>query len=402
MPDDASIFDVAKRANCSIATVSNVLNGKGRVGTPTRKVVLKAVRELGYQPNSVGRSLRTRRTETLGLLFYPSCAQLFRNPFYAEVMEGLEETLLKASYHLLLAGYEASARISQVPSFVQQGKVDGMVLLGGFPSKIIHNFCELSTPSVLLDSNVEWPVDSVVSDGFSSEVRIVDHLVEYGHREIVMLAYDMEDYNIDQRVKGFLAGLQRHNIPGGNARVIRHALSHDDIYKALKVRLDAPNPPTAIVTINDTLAIAMMERLAQDGIAIPGQVSIVGYDDDKFSAETSPPLTTVRVDKKNLGEVGAELILKRIEEGDRPISKLALPTELVIRNSVRRHSPLSPAVSMRKYLAIIAFLFLAGGLRSLIGQAGVASQTGTCASNTALALAGNSVWAVLPGNLLLI
>jgi len=336
MSENASIFSVAKRAKCSIATVSNVLNAKGRVGTPMRKAVLKAVRELGYQPNSVGRSLRMRRTETLGLLFYPSCAQIFRNPFYAEVMEGLEETLLNTGYHLLLAGYEASVRASEVPDFVQRGKVDGMILLGAFPEKIIHNFCELSTPLVLLDSNVEWPVDSVVSDGFSAEVKIVAQLAEYGHREIVMLAYDMEDYNIDLRIKGFRAGLQKCGLRSGASVVIQRGVSHDEIYNAFKTRLQSANPPTAAVTVNDTLAIEIMERLVRDGIGIPEQVSIVGYDDDAFSASANPPLSTIRVEKKKLGQIGAKLILERIETPNRPVAKLTLPTELVIRESIRR------------------------------------------------------------------
>jgi len=336
MSENVSIFAVAKRAQCSIATVSNVLNRKGRVGAATRKAVLTAVEELGYRPNSMGRSLRIRRTETLGLLFYPSCAQVFRNPFYAEVMEGLEETLLKAGYHLLLAGYEASLRSSEVPSFLQRGKVDGMILLGGFPSKIIHQFCGMNTPLVLLDSNVDWPVDSVVSDGFSSEVKIVDYLVENGHREIVMLAYEMEDYNIELSIKGFLAGLQKHGIEGGEIKVIHHGVAHEEIYQALKKRLGSANPPTAVVTVNDTLAVVIMERLADDGFRVPEQVSIVGYDDDTFSSKAT--LTTIHVDKKKLGEVGAELILQRIEAADRPVAKLALPTELIIRNSVRRIS----------------------------------------------------------------
>ncbi|HEX4086669.1 MAG TPA: LacI family DNA-binding transcriptional regulator [Chthoniobacteraceae bacterium] len=335
MSDSTSIFSVAKRANCSIATVSNVINGKGRVGANTRKTVLKAVRELGYQPNSMGRSLRMRRTETLGLLFYPSCAQIFRNPFYAEVMEGLEETLLNTGYHLLLAGYEASVRSSEVPDFVQRGKVDGMILMGAFPGKIIHSFCELSTPLVLLDSNAEWPVDSVVSDGFSAEVKIVSHLVENGHKEIVMLAYNMEDYNIDLRIKGFLAGLEKNGLRANASSVIHHALAHEEIYTCLKARLNSPNPPTAIVTVNDTLAIVTEEWLKKDGFRVPDQISIVGYDDDPFSANANPPLSTVRVNKKKLGEAGADLVLKRIETPDRPIAKLALPTELVIRKSVR-------------------------------------------------------------------
>ena len=94
----------------------------------TRDTVLKAVDDLGYRTNSAGRNLRMRRTEILGLLFYPSCAQVFRNPFYSEVMEALEEKLARAGYHLLLAGYEASVRESKIPDFIRSGKVDGVAL----------------------------------------------------------------------------------------------------------------------------------------------------------------------------------------------------------------------------------------------------------------------------------
>jgi DNA-binding LacI/PurR family transcriptional regulator len=179
-------------------------------------------------------------------------------------------------------------------------------------------------------------VDSVVSDGFSSEVKIVDYLVENGHREIVMLAYEMEDYNIDLRIKGFLAGLQKHGLAGGETQVHRLGIAHEEIYQALKKRLGSANPPTAVVTVNDTLAVVIMERLADDGIRVPDQVSIVGYDDDTFSSEVAPALTTIRVDKKKLGEVGAELILQRVDAADRPVAKLALPTELIVRESVRQ------------------------------------------------------------------
>ena len=334
MKNKKSIFRVAERANCSISTVSNVLNNKGRFGKETRDAVLKAVQELKYRPNSIGRSLRLQLTETLGLLFYPSCAHIFRNPFYAEVMEGLEETLLKAGYHLLLAGYEASVQNSGVPDFLRRGKVDGMILLGAFPSKIIHSIYALDTPIVLLDSNVEWPADSVVSDGFSAEVKVVKYLHSLGHRRIVLLAYNMEDYNIDSRIQGFLAGLLQMGLPGGKKNVLREFVSHDDVYKALRKRLSGPNPPTAVVAINDTLAMEMMVRLAADGIRVPDQLSMVGYDNHAASSQTMPPLTTVRVDKVKLGQLGAELILKRIKEPDAPVVKLVMPAELVKRESV--------------------------------------------------------------------
>ena len=270
----------------------------------------------------------------LGLLFYPSCAQIFKNPFYAEIMEGLEEELTREGYHLLLAGYQVSVADSAIPSFLAQGKVDGMILLGRFPATIIQSFSRVSAPLLLLDSNVEWPIDSVISDGFSAEINVVNYLYSRGHRNIVMLAYDMEDYNIDLRVQGFLEGLAQCGITANAESVVREMLSHDEIYSALRQRLDRPDPPTAIVTINDTLALAMIKRLTDDGIKVPEQLSIVGYDDDNVMVDNRPFLSTVRVNKKELGRNGAELILRRVTSPAAPVVKLRLPVEFVARESV--------------------------------------------------------------------
>ncbi|MDR0532992.1 MAG: LacI family transcriptional regulator [Verrucomicrobiales bacterium] len=339
-----SIFEVARQSNCSIATVSNVLNNKGRVSKEKRKKILQVVAKLGYQVNSVGRNLRIRRTETFGLLFYPSCAEIFKNPFYAEVMQGLEAQLTRVGYHLLLAGYETSTTNSPIPNFLLSGKVDGMILLGRFPSEIIQVFHERKTPLLLLDANVEWPVDSIVSDGFSAGLQIVKHLADKGHRRIVMMAYEWEDYNIDLRIQGFLSGLQEQGLPGDEKSVIRHpgddqsvtrqGTSHDAMYQSLKERLKGPNAPTALVAVNDTLAIDMVHRLLRDGIRVPEQLSVVGYDDDEMAQNLVPALTTIRVNKQELGRVGAELILKRATQPKTPVSKLRLPVELVERGSV--------------------------------------------------------------------
>jgi LacI family transcriptional regulator len=273
-----------------------------------------------------------QRTETLGLIFYPSCAEIFRNPFYADVMEGLEAALLKAGYSLLLAGFDTSS--IEAPGFLQQGKVDGLILLGRFPSEIIQRFCQFGTPLVLLDSNAGWSADSVVSDGFSAEVNVVAHLHRLGHRQIRFLAYSHEDSNIDLRVQGFLEGLRQMGLPGGTKSVIREFMSHDDIYSALRKSLEGPHPVTAAVAVNDTLAMEMMSRLAADGIRVPEQLSIVGYDDDQGSAKCIPSLSTVRVNRLQLGQVGAEIIINRINTPGLPVIKSILPVEFVARESV--------------------------------------------------------------------
>jgi LacI family transcriptional regulator len=218
MTKKESIVLVAEQAGCSVATVSNVLNNKGRVGAATRENVLLAVKDLKYQPNSMGRGLRLQQTETIGLLFYPSCSEIFRNPFYAEVVEGIEIALQKAGYDLLLSSYEASHKFSKVPDLLSRGKADGLILLGAFPLEILRAICKQKAHLVLIDSNADLPVNTIGTDGFSAELNIVKHLYSLGHRRILFLGYNFELPNIDFREQGFLAGLQQTGLKGGKKR----------------------------------------------------------------------------------------------------------------------------------------------------------------------------------------
>jgi len=125
-----NIKDVAQEAKCSIATVSCVLNNRGRIGKATQKRVREACKKLGYYPSAAGRNLRSRRTESIGILFYPSCAHIFHDVFYSEIMEGLEEELTNANQNLLLAGYDISTQHDDLPKFIREGSVDGVILMG--------------------------------------------------------------------------------------------------------------------------------------------------------------------------------------------------------------------------------------------------------------------------------
>lgn len=331
---NVSILTVARKAGCSIATVSNVLNSKGRFGAAKRRKVLRAVKKLGYKPSLASRNLRHLKSEMVGLFCYSSCLQVLRNPLYAEIMEGLEERLTREGYNLLLVSYQGFMEHNPVPDFLIQGKVEGMILMGGFPSSIVGNFCKVSSPVLLLDSEMEWPIDSIISDGFTAEANVVKHLVALGHRKIVMLAYKTEDSNIQLRKDGFLNSLQTFKIDGGANNVIDHLLSDNDIYAALRTRLKSANPPTAIVAAQNNLATAMIERLTAEGIRVPEDLSFVGYDNHVPSTNDPPFLSTVRVNRKALGQIGADLILKRIASRDTSIVKLRLQTEFVLGNSI--------------------------------------------------------------------
>jgi len=329
-----TITDVARACGCSIATISLVLNGRGKVSAATKKRVLKTAERLGYVPNLAGRSLRTQRTNTIGLFFYPSCAQLFRNVFYAEIMESLEQRLGGVGYDLLLCGSDFSRDENRPVSLLTRRRVDAAIMLGAFPSKLIERLHRLKTPLLLLDSNHdELPIDSVTTDGFSAGKMVVGHLYERGHRNILMLAYDLEDYNIDMRARGFLAALKEHQLPTKDSLIRNFTRDREGLPSLLK-RLKSSSPPTAVVCVNDTLAAFMLQGVRAAGFKVPADVSFVGYDDDTYARECIPALTTVAVNKVDLGSEGAEIVRRRIEQPDAPISKARLPVHLIERESV--------------------------------------------------------------------
>ena len=313
--------------------MSCAINGKGRVNPQTRRRILAACTALGYAPNAAGRHLRLQRTETIGLLLYPTCASEFRNSFAAEVIEGLENRLIEANYHLLLGGYHPQADAGGVPQFIGQGRVDGAVLLGKYPEQVLSALAALPLPLLLLDSEHEGFPDTLSTDGYAAGIAVVEHLVALGHRRIAMLAYGHDFPNPAQRRLGFLHALHEHGLWPASRALISGFLGHEEGYHRLRARLAGDDAPTALFCENDPLALDLIRRLAGDGVRVPGQLSVVGFNDDEAAQSSTPPLTTVRIDKPGLGRAGAEMILARIADPQLPGCRRRLPTTLVVRGS---------------------------------------------------------------------
>lgn len=329
-----SIKEIASLADCSIATVSNALNNKGRISQEVRDRIFKICRKHGYLPNSAGRNLRRRKNETIGLLFYPSCAAIFRNVYYAEIMEALEASMEEKGYDLLLSGYDSSISSNEPPRFVRQGKVDGIILLGGFPRSIVRTLQSYGIPLLHLDSYRKViKIDFVTTDGYSASRQIVDHLVQLGHRRILFMAHSHEDTNADQREAGFLKAVADHKLPKTVSVSIRDFTCTADGYPLLKRQLQSKRPPTAVICVNDTFAEQLIRCLQDDGFKVPDDITVFGFNDDLDSRRSSPTISTVRVDKSELGRIGAQTILNRIAHPDTQSVAVTLPVELVHRQS---------------------------------------------------------------------
>ena len=329
----AKLRDIAELLGCSVATVSNAINGRGRMSVEMRQMILDKCAELNFVPNSAGRSLRLQRTDAVGVIYAPSFAELFGNVFYARIMEGLAETFGEAGLDLVLGNRRDP---DGMPSIVRQGKVDALVVLAGVFTAADYEALRLCpVPLCIVDGYVRsFDADSLTSDGFGGAQQVAEHLWQNGHRSVLMIAYRSPLYNIEQRIAGFFSGLRACGLEVSETESLIRVDNDDEAARELLARLDSAEPPTAVFTVNDTMALHLMDALEQAGRTVPDDVSIVGFDDDPMASRARPPLTTVGLKKRDIGAVSARLLLERLANPDKPIVQQVQPTRLVIRESV--------------------------------------------------------------------
>lgn len=327
------LSDIASLVGCSVATVSNAINGAGRMSDAMRETILAKCAEHNFVPNSAGRSLRLQRTDAVGVIYAPSFAELFGNIFYARIMEGLAETFGEAGVDIILGN---RLETDGLPTVVRQGKVDALVVLAGvFNTKSYEGFRNCPVPLCIVDGHTDsLKADSLTSDGFGGARLAAEHLFEQGHRRVLMTAYRNSLYNIQQRTSGFFAGLRGCGMTINEKDALIEVDTDAEAAEKIIALVEENSPPTAIFAVNDTMAIHLIEALTKSGKKVPEDVSVIGFDDDAVASHYHPRLTTIRLGKRDFGAISARLILERLADRDKPITHMVLPTELVIRETV--------------------------------------------------------------------
>jgi LacI family transcriptional regulator len=332
---NTKLRDIAEILGCSVATVSNAINGRGRMSEDTRQAILRLTVERNFVPNSAGRSLRLQRTDAVGVIYAPSFAELFGNVFYARIMEGMAETFGDAGLDLML-GHRMEN--NELPGIVKRGKVDALVVLAGvFGKETYESLKSCPVPLCLVDTHADFLLaDSLTTDGFGGGRAVAEHLVEMGHREVLMVAYDTPLYNIERRIEGFLTGLREHGIETPPDKLVARVANDDAAVIHVLGRMRQSNPITAVFAVNDTLAVHLVNALSGAGVAVPHEISVVGFDDDPMAARCVPPLTTVGMAKRDLGAISANMVLERLRNPEQTPVHHIQPTRLVIRDSVAK------------------------------------------------------------------
>ena len=324
-----SLDDVAAYAKVSTASVSRVLNGRATVSEDVRRKVEIACDALGYVPNGAARALAASRTMTIGAV-----VPTIENVGFATAVSALQSSLKSAGYSLLLASsnYEASAELKEVRLLLSRG-IDGLMLVGGDHDKRLLPLAEQHGVPVVETWSVNEGRTCVGVDNFAAAHALTAELVALGHSRIGLIA-GVTDGNdrADGRRRGVLQCLAEHGLALESGWFTERPYRVADGRAAMRALVQTRPRPTAVICGNDQLALgALIEAVAQ-GLSVPADISIAGFNNLEFAAHTNPPLTTVQIPTEEIGAEAARLLLLAIREKCPPAS-VTLPYTILRRGS---------------------------------------------------------------------
>ena len=329
-----TIIDVARAAGVHPSTVSRVLNGRGELALlpATRQRVLATASRLGYRPSALARSLRLRRTFTLGMLV-PN----IDNPLFPPIIKGVEDTAHSRGYNLVLCNTEdSSEREDAYLRVLRERQVDGILIASSFMAD--SSIAELRRdrfPFVLVNRGGRAADDlAVVVDNQMGVTEAIDHLVALGHVRVGLVAGPQTTMTGQQRLAAAKSAMRRHGIRLDTALVsVAEAFSQEAGYRAARRILFGVQPPTAIFGANDLLALGALRAAHEAGLECPEQLSLVGFNDMPLAEFFGPPLTTVHVPQHEMGVRSASLLISQIEGEPVETKRAVLDAHLVVRGS---------------------------------------------------------------------
>jgi LacI family transcriptional regulator len=336
----ATLRDVAAAARVHPATASRALNPGTRllVSEETARRVTEAAERLGYRPNPVARSLRTRRSHTIGLLI-PD----LNNPLFPPIVRGVEDRLADHGYVALIGNTDGDAKRERLVFDQMRARhVDGFVLATAtLHSPILDEAVEADLPVVLMNRTAQgYPFSSVSVDNEQGMRAAVAHLTSLGHTRIGHIAGPQEISTGVSRLRGFLEGMRQHGLAAADSQIVyASGYTLEEGLRCGRELLAAHSELTAIAAANDMLAVGCYEAFDELSLRCPEDISVIGFNDMPFIDRLRPPLSTVRFPHYQLGTEAAKLLIERIEGGDGPVKILFLAPELVARGSTMPVAP---------------------------------------------------------------
>jgi LacI family transcriptional regulator len=326
----ATIYDVARRADVSPATVSRVVNGRANVDAGLAERVRRAMRDLNYRPNAVARNLRRSRSS-----FWAVIISDISNPFFTSMFRGVEDVAQPAGFSVLLCNTDNDpAREERYVDAALAEQIAGVIISPTGSSPHVRRIVEAGVPVVVIDRRLEdTEVDTVIADNETGAAAATAHLIESGYRRIACLTGPADVFTATSRLAGYRLALARAGRPYDGA-LVRHAdRRHDGGNRAMTSLLALDPRPDAVFVANNLLTGGAVEAIFEHGLTMPTDLGLVGFDDLPWARLVRPALSTVAHPTYELGKAAAELLRARQNDPDRAAALITLPTQLRIRPS---------------------------------------------------------------------
>ncbi|ERK16988.1 Ribose operon repressor [Pantoea sp. AS-PWVM4] len=325
--------DVARLAGVSTSTVSHVINNNRFVSEQVREKVEQAIRSLNYAPSALARSLKINQTRTIGMLLTAS-----NNPFYSEVVRGVENSCYERGYSLILCNTEGDEeRMNRSLETLLQKRVDGLLIMcteTHLPSADILNRYP-SIPMVMMDwAPFEGRGDIIQDNALLGGEMATQHLIDRGYRRIACIAGPLDKTPARLRLDGFQKAMSNSGLPVLPGYVVDGDFEFQGGFNAMNQLLSLNPLPEAVFTSNDAMAVGVYHALFQAGLRVPQDIAVMGYDNIELARYLTPPLSTVHQPKDELGELAIDTLIHRMSDPDASQQTLVLTPELVERGSV--------------------------------------------------------------------
>ncbi|MCE7943694.1 MAG: LacI family transcriptional regulator [Chlorobi bacterium CHB1] len=314
----ARLLEIAQQTGFSVSTVSRVLHdhsNKYKISAATKALIRKAAEELGYRPNKLARGLRLNQTHEIGVIV-PDIS----NPFFATLVKSIAGELRKSGYSIFVYDADENTAIeAESIKILLEKKVDGLIIA----------------------SVGQEAVDAVSVDNFRGAYLATQYLIREGHRLIAFIQGLSGTYVNEGRLQGYKQALQESNLPLDERLIVGDDFRNYNGYLETKLLLKLQEPPTAIFTAGDLIAMGALEALKEDHYRVPQDVSLITFDDPSFATYLSPALTTVAQPVEKMGEMAVKLLFRRLRAPNGERRRILLEPRLIVRDSVMRRSSLA-------------------------------------------------------------
>ncbi len=331
-----TLKQIAKDLNISVSTVSRILNGKGkesRISDVTVASVLKYAEEIGYSPNLIAKGLQASQTFTIGLMV-PNIA----NPFFALMAKNIEKWASKAQYSIILVDSDEDVEKEKIQvKNMMSRKVDGIIVAPvGDSYQHFSKIVKQKIPLIFADRYfTDSTIPFITSDNYQGSYDATQELITNGHTRICLISGSSANELVQERTQGYVDALKNANIEVSEELMLGNSFSVQNGLESAKCVLQLENPPTAIFAMNNLIGFGVLQAVKEFGLKIPEAVSLIIFDNHPYLSLLNPSISTVKQNSEKIGEMAVKAVLKEINK-DFDITSMKIPTELILRESVRK------------------------------------------------------------------